>query len=134
VSNIPAFPEFQVVSAVALGGAIGSVARFLAGHYMGALFGPTFPYATLFVNVTGSAFLGLVGTLSIEKPGTVDPLVRLLLTTGFAGGFTTFSAFTFESLALYQRGDGGLAAANIVLNLIVGLISVWAGAVLARAL
>ena len=134
MSNMPTFPEVQVVAAVAFGGAVGSVARFLAGHYLGALLGPTFPWATLLVNVTGSAFLGLIGTLSIEKPGTIDPLVRLLLTTGFAGGFTTFSALSFESLSLYQRGDSGLALANIALNVVVGLISVWVGAVIARAL
>jgi fluoride exporter len=134
VSNVPAFPDLQLVSVVALGGAVGSVARYLAGYYVGALLGPSFPYATLLVNVTGSALLGLVGTLSIDKPGTVDPVVRLLLTTGFAGGYTTFSALTFETLSLYQRGESGLAVGNIALNLIIGMISVWVGAVIARAL
>jgi CrcB protein len=132
VGNVPAFPEYQFVLAIALGGAIGSVARFLAGYYIGAAFGSAFPYATLLVNVLGSLFLGVIGTLTVEKPGTIDPAMRLLLTTGFAGGLTTFSALAFESLELYQRGDTGLAVGNIGLNLLVGLIAVWVGAVIAR--
>jgi CrcB protein len=128
------FPETSQVVSVAIGGAIGSIARFLAGYYMASWYGTTFPWATLFVNVVGSLWLGFIATLAVQKPGLIDPVMRLALTAGFAGGFTTFSTFAFETIALYQRGDNTLALANIALNLIVGLASVWLGIILARLL
>jgi CrcB protein len=130
----PGFPNLTFVVAVALGGAVGSVARFLAGHYMAAWLGTTFPWATLAVNVFGSLWLGFVGTIALGKPGAIDPFTRLLLTTGFAGGFTTFSTFAYETLALYERGDSMLALGNIALNVVVGMVAVILGAVIARAL
>lgn len=134
MANFPEFPEIRLVVSVLIGGGIGSLARFLAGHYMPALLGTSFPWATLFVNVLGSVWLGFIGTVAVQKPGAIDPVIRLLLTTGFAGGFTTFSTFAFESLSLYQRGDTTLALANVGANLIVSLLFVWLGAVLARLL
>lgn len=134
MGTFPDFPDLKLVVAVLVGGAIGSLARFLAGHYMSALFGTSFPWATLFVNVAGSLWLGFIGTIAIQKPGAIDPVIRLLLTTGFAGGFTTFSSLAFESMALYERGDIGIAVANIGANLVVGFIAVWLGAVVARAI
>ncbi len=118
--------------AVALGGAVGSIARFWSGHYFGNWFGTTFPWATLFVNTIGSAFLGYVFSLSLAKPGAIDPNLRLLLTTGFSGGFTTFSAFAWETLNLYQKGDTTLAIANVASNLVLGLLAVFLGYLLGR--
>jgi CrcB protein len=122
------------VGAVLLGGGIGSLARYLAGHYLPIWLGTAFPWATLFVNVAGSMCLGFIGTLAIQKPGVIDPTMRLLLTAGFAGGFTTFSTFTFETLLLYERGSSLLALANIGSNLVIGFMFVWLGAILARLL
>ena len=65
--------------AVALGGCIGSIARFWSGHYFGNWFGTTFPWATLFVNTLGSAFLGYVFSLSLAKPGAIDVYKRQIL-------------------------------------------------------
>jgi len=118
--------------AVALGGCVGSMARFWSGQLFGNWFGTTFPWATLFVNIVGSAFLGFVFSLSLAKPGAIDPTVRLLLTTGFSGGFTTFSAFAWETLSLYQKGDTTLALANIATNLLLGLLAVFLGYLLGR--
>ncbi|MBS2002241.1 MAG: fluoride efflux transporter CrcB [Cyanobacteria bacterium SZAS LIN-5] len=118
--------------AVALGGSVGSIARFWSGQLFSNWFGTTFPWATLFVNIVGSAFLGFVFSFSIAKPGAVDPNVRLLLTTGFSGGFTTFSAFAWETLSLYQKGDTTLALANIGANLLLGFIAVFLGYLLGR--
>lgn len=118
--------------AVALGGSVGSIARFLSGQLFANWFGTTFPWSTLFVNIAGSAFLGFVFSFSIAKPGAVDPNVRLLLTTGFSGGFTTFSAFAWETLSLYQKGDTALALANIAANLLLGFIAVFLGYLLGR--
>jgi CrcB protein len=130
----PGFPNISFVFSVALGGAVGSVTRFLAGHYMAAWLGSSFPWATLAVNVVGSLWLGFIATLALGKPGMIDPWTRLLLTTGFAGGFTTFSTFAYETLALYERGDIMMALGNIGLNLIVGLVAVVLGALIARAI
>lgn len=118
--------------AVAIGGCVGSIARFWAGYFCGNWFGATFPWGTLFVNIVGSAFIGFVFSLSLAKPGAIDPTVLMLLTTGFAGGFTTFSALAWETLSLFQKGDTTLALANIGSNLVLGFIAVFLGYLLGR--
>jgi len=120
------------MGAVLIGGAAGSLSRYLVGHIVGNMAGTMFPWATLAVNVSGSIFLGYVGTIAVLKPGAIDPNIRLLLTTGFAGGFTTYSAFTFETLLLYQQGEFDLVPLNIMCNLLLGFVGVWAGIVIAR--
>ncbi|HEY9680031.1 MAG TPA: fluoride efflux transporter CrcB [Drouetiella sp.] len=125
-------PMLINILVVALGGCVGSVTRYLCGYFFGNWFGTTFPWATLFVNIVGSAFLGFVFSLSLAKPGVVDPNLRLMLTTGFSGGFTTFSAFAWETLSLYQKGDANLALANIASNLVLGLAAVFLGYLLGR--
>ncbi len=113
---------------VAAGGAAGSVARYLVGVAAAGL-AAHFPWATLAVNVAGSFALGLVlGALPPGGPG------RLLLGTGFCGGFTTFSAFSAEALALAERGAAGRAAAYAALSVGLGAAAALAGAALGRAL
>src|SRR5215470_11082188 len=128
--TLPGLPGAEQLLAVLIGGAVGSVARFLVGHIFGNWFGATFPWATLVVNSTGSIWLGYIATMTILKPGTIDPNMRLLLTTGFAGGFTPYSSFAFETLALYQRGEFDLVPLNIVCNLILGFLGAWLGIVI----
>lgn len=118
--------------AVALGGSIGSIARFLSGYYFANWFGTSFPWATLFVNVIGSAFLGFIFNFTMSKPNVLDPNARLLLTTGFCGGFTTFSSFAWETFSLYQKGDTTLALANIASNLVLGFLACYLGYLLGR--
>lgn len=111
-------PTLAAVVAVATGGAVGSVARYLVA----LLFTPTtsaFPYATLLVNVIGSFLLGVLSRL-FEAPDH-NQLLRLALTTGLCGGFTTFSTFSAETLALLQQGRTGRALVYIALSLTLGL-------------
>ena len=106
--------------AVAAGGAIGSVARFWLTGAMTALTGPRFPWGTLLINVLGSFIIGLVAgvTLVPQRVG-MHPDIRIFLMTGVCGGFTTFSAFSLQTLELMQSGDvvqpSGYAIASVVL-------------------
>jgi fluoride exporter len=121
------------IFAAALGGALGSVARYVAGFYAGVLFGSTFPWGTLFVNVTGSFFIGaLVETFALRWHA--DPAVRIFLVTGICGGYTTFSAFSLEVMAMISRGALAHAAAYIVGSVVVSLAALYAGLFLMRRL
>lgn len=90
--------------AVCFGGALGSGARYLFSLLALRLFGAGFPVGTLVVNVVGSVLLGFLFHLSLEDEGGLSPAVGLLLTTGFCGGFTTYSTFNLESLQLLEDG------------------------------
>jgi CrcB protein len=112
---------------VAAGGAAGSVARHLVGlTALGAP--PQFPWGTLAVNVVGSFVLGAV--LGAVPPGAP---ARLLLGTGLCGGFTTFSAFSAEAVALAERGQAGRAAAYVAASVALGVLAAAAGAAAGRA-
>jgi len=128
------FPSLTHIGAVALGGSVGSVLRFFSSYYFSSWLGTTFPYGTLFVNVAGSFWLGFIGTLALNKAGLFDPTVRLLLTTGFAGGFTTFSSLAYETAALYEGGSFDLAIINVASNVLLGLLALVLGIYLARLL
>lgn len=118
--------------AVALGGALGAVARYGSVRLLAAWFGPAFPYGTLAVNVLGSGLAGWLFVRLVEAGGGTDSL-RALLIVGFLGAFTTFSAFSVETLRLFDAGSPGLAALNVVLNLMLCLVAAAAGIALARA-
>jgi fluoride exporter len=90
-----------VIGAVALGGAIGSVVRLLIGTTIQGRVGLTFPVGTLVINVTGSALLGFLIRFALDT-SMVTPAMRALLTTGFCGGYTTFSTFSFETAELIE--------------------------------
>lgn len=89
---------------VLCGGAAGSAARYLAGIWLGGWLGVTFPWGTLFVNILGSLLIGIIATLADES-GWLSADTRILLVTGFLGGFTTFSSFALESLRLAEQRD-----------------------------
>ena len=92
--------------AVAVGGAIGSVGRFWLTGVMTGLTGPRFPWGTLLINVLGSFIIGLVAGLTLTSERVaIHPDVRIFLMTGVCGGFTTFSAFSLQTLELLQTGD-----------------------------
>lgn len=112
---------------VALGGAVGSVARYkLSGWVLHHTTNWTFPAGTFAVNVIGCLVAGVLAGLA-EKHGFLSPDTRLLLFTGVLGGFTTFSAFGLETMFLLKRGDIWVAGANIVLSVSVGLLALWLG-------
>jgi len=117
--------------AVALGGAFGALARYGAGALIARLIGGTFPWATLSVNVLGSFALGLLAPLALSRG--LSPELRLLLTTGFMGAFTTFSTFSLETLQLARAGGVILPLGNALLNLCLGLAACYAGLRLAQA-
>jgi CrcB protein len=112
---------------VALGGAIGSVARFkLSGLVLHHTIDWKFPAGTFAVNVAGCLIAGILAGLA-EKHDLFSADVRLLLFTGLLGGFTTFSAFGLETMLLVKRGEVMIAGSNIVLSVIAGLLALWLG-------
>jgi CrcB protein len=118
---------------VALGGAAGSVARFLSSQWIHALAGRGFPYGTLFVNVSGSLVMGFLYALLVDRMA-LGPEWRALLMVGFLGGFTTFSAFSMETVNLLAAHEFAKAAANIALSLVLCLGGAWLGLLLGRQL
>ena len=118
---------------VALGGVVGCVARYWLSGVVQRLGDHGFPSGTLAVNIVGSLIIGIVMTLSLER-GLVDERLRILLTTGFCGGFTTMSTFSYETFALLQDGEHLLAFANTGVTFAACLGAVWLGSVIARAL
>ena len=96
-------PFGLLVGAVAIGGAAGSVARLLAGEAIQQRIGTSFPVGTLVINVSGSLLLGFIIRIALDVPA-VTPTTRALLTTGFCGGFTTFSTFSYDTAVLLENG------------------------------
>ena len=119
--------------AVALGGAIGSVARFWLTGVVASITGPRFPWGTLLINVLGSFIIGFVASLGLQPGRTPPPFdLRIFLMTGVCGGFTTFSAFSLQTLELLQRGDIQPALGYIGSSVALCLAVVWAGWTLGR--
>lgn len=123
--------ELALVGGVALGGAIGTVARYGLGSFIQARVGLGFPVGTLVINVVGAFLIGVLLELSVEGLA-MNPMARLLLTTGFCGGFTTFSTFSYETVRLVQEGEAPRAAAYVALSLLLALPATLAGIGLAR--
>ena len=119
--------RMTIVLLVGLGGFTGSVIRYLLGVGIRDLSaGSAFPWATLVVNVVGALLIGaLYG--AVENRSFFTPEVRGLLTIGLLGGFTTFSAFSYETLTLLRDGVVAQAFANVVLQMGLGLLAVWIG-------
>ncbi len=114
-------------------GGLGCIARYLASNWTYQLVGRNLPYGTLMVNVLGSFLLGFLMTFGLRS--TIIPAqIRVGMTVGFMGGFTTFSTFSYETLRLLEEGSLWQASANILLNVMLCLLSALAGAVIARAL
>ncbi|MGE0439267.1 MAG: fluoride efflux transporter CrcB [Gemmatimonadales bacterium] len=111
---------------VALGGALGSVARYLLGTVFEARSTAPFPTGTLVINVTGSLLLGLVVGFSLAGPGLTRE-ARALLATGLCGGYTTFSTFSLDVIRLLEVGDYRRAAVYAVLSLVLSLAATGAG-------
>lgn len=119
---------------VAVGGAIGSVARYWLAAAVAALTGPAFPWGTLLINLGGSFVIGWFGVLtSAAGPLDVPAEIRLFVLVGLCGGFTTFSSFSLQTLELLQAGEMLRAGCYIVGSVVLCLLAVWAGASLGRA-
>jgi CrcB protein len=111
---------------VAGGSALGGVARFLIGKGLTGLWATPLPLATLLVNISGSLLIGYIYSV-YGKHGSLSPSALLFLATGICGGFTTFSAFSYENLLLIRSGQTTWAAFYILLSLVLGLLAVFAG-------
>ena len=116
---------------VGLGGFLGANARYLVSRWAAQRFGTAFPYGTFIINITGSFVLGFFLAFIEQRPW-VHPTARLLFSIGFVGAYTTFSTFTFESIALIERGELLLAGINLVGSVTAGMAAVFAGIVLGR--
>jgi fluoride exporter len=116
---------------VTVGGGIGALARYVLSTWVGSIWGVAFPWGTLAVNGIGSFIIGVVMVLSLDR-GIVSADVRLLLTTGFCGGLTTFSTFSYETLALMRSEQWGAAGANTLVNLAVCFAATGLGLVVGR--
>ncbi len=120
---------------IGLGSALGGMARFSVAVLMARAFGETFPWGTLFINVTGSFAIGFY--FALTGPGgrwTVSREVREFVTVGMCGGYTTFSSFSLQTLSLMQRGDWGLAGLNAFGSVALCLLAVSLGVVCALTL
>lgn len=110
---------------VFLGGGLGSVVRYLAGLSLSKSIN-AFPYQTFLVNVIGSLLIGLLlGYFNTQE--STSPQWKLLLVTGFCGGFTTFSTFSFETISLIKTNQIGTAFLYVMLSLIIGIVATYIG-------
>ena len=120
--------SWAALGLIALGGAAGSVARALVAQALPS----RFPWAILLINVVGSLLIGLF----MARLGGVEPESsirwRAILVTGFCGGFTTFSTFSWQTLEQMLKGEWGAAAANVLLSVTLCLLAAWAGYRLGR--
>jgi CrcB protein len=119
----------QTLLSVALGGALGASARYLVNVAMPRLLGHGFPYATMVVNIAGSALMGALVVVLAQKSGT---RFAPFLMTGVLGGFTTFSAFSLDAISLWERGQGTAAFVYVAGSVLLSLAALFAGMMLAR--
>lgn len=116
--------------AVMAGAALGGLARYIVAAAITARLGVRFPIGTFFVNITGCFLIGLLSTILTERSANVT--WGLFLVTGILGGYTTFSAFGWETVQLSRQGNHLLALANVVGSAGIGYLAVWLGAIIAR--
>ena len=122
-----------MIWSVAIGGAVGSVARVLLAGFLQRFSGSGFPYWTLVINVTGSILLGFLMRYLVDGvPVSLE--VRALLTAGFCGGFTTFSTFSYETAMLIEHGDWRRGSVYVALSVAMSIGGTFAGIGLARQL
>lgn len=119
------------LSQVALGGAFGSVLRYLTNVGVMRLIGPGFPYGTLIVNIAGSFAMGFLVVILAHKDAT---RLAPLLMTGLLGGFTTFSAFSLDTLTIWERGQPGLALLYVAGSVGISLAAIAAALTLFRGI
>jgi CrcB protein len=120
---------------IAIGSALGGVARYGCSSLMAHWIGETFPWGTLLVNVVGSFVIGLfVGMTGPDGRLLASPDLRLFVTVGFCGGYTTFSSFSLQTLNLLRDGDVLRAGMNVLASVSLCMLAVWLGYVAAAAL
>ena len=116
---------------VGLGGGIGSILRYLCQKWINESYHHNFPLATFLVNISGCLLIGILYALG-EKGNILSPQTRLLLVTGFCGGFTTFSTFAFENMNLLRIGDSFYFLLYAIGSVAVGIMAVYVGSLLIK--
>ncbi len=116
----------KAIVLVGIGGGLGSILRYITTVFMSRYFPAIFPWGTFTVNVLGCLLVGIILGI-LEKQQLVSSDLKLLLITGFCGGYTTFSAFSSENLGLLQNGNFLLAFLYIGTSILLGIIAVWLG-------
>lgn len=124
--------NLQLLGAVAVGGALGSVARYLVAIGAGRLVGTEFPWGTLVINIAGSFLIGVFAE-SFALSWNVSQTMRVFLTVGICGGFTTFSTFSLDAIVLMQRGEVWAAGAYIAASVVFSILGLFGGLMLVRA-
>ncbi len=122
---------------VALGGALGSMARYWCSDFAARMIGESFPWGTLSVNVLGSFIIGLMAAMSaVDSRFLISADIRIFVMVGICGGYTTFSSFSLQTLNLMREGEWLAAGANIGGSVVLCMLAVWggyvAGALLSR--
>lgn len=116
----------KLVLLIGLGGFIGTVARFLSQQLVFKIYPAVFPYGTLTVNIAGCFLIGVFYTV-FEKNNVLSPEWRLFLTTGFCGGFTTFSAFTYEGVQMMDNKDYFYLVMYAAISVVAGIAATYLG-------
>ncbi|MGC2402007.1 MAG: fluoride efflux transporter CrcB [Acidobacteriaceae bacterium] len=116
---------------IAIGGALGSITRYLVGFTVASRMGTRFPYGTFVINLSACIIIGFSMTLMSQRTG-LNPAWRFLIPIGFVGAYSTFSTFEWETFVTLQTGAYMIAALYVSLSCLFGLLAVWLGAFLAR--
>jgi len=116
---------------IALGGALGAVARYWVGAVIGQRLGTRFPYGTFFINVSGCFIIGVLITVLDERT-SLPPAWRFLLPVGFVGAYTTFSTFELETFQKVAQGHPAIALLNVAASVVIGYIAVYLGVLSGR--
>ncbi|KJC60653.1 camphor resistance protein CrcB [Bradyrhizobium sp. LTSPM299] len=124
--------NIHLLAAVAIGGSLGSVARYLVAIGAARLVGTGFPWGTLVINIVGSFLIGVFAE-SFALTWNVSQTLRVFLTVGICGGFTTFSTFSLDAIVLMQRGEVRPAAAYIAASVALSILALVGGLYLVRA-
>lgn len=118
---------------IAIGGALGSIARFWVGSTVAGRMGTRFPYGTFIVNITACIIIGF-SIVFLDRRVTWNPAWRFLIPVGFIGAYSTFSTFEWETFVNLQTGAFFIAALYVLLSIILGLGGVWCGVMLAKTI
>jgi CrcB protein len=118
---------------ISIGGILGANARYLVGNWAAQKLGVSFPYGTIIVNISGAFALGIFIAF-LQDRAFVHGNYRLFFATGFCGAYTTFSTLTYETLRLFQDGSFLLGFANLLGTVVIGMVAVYCGFALGRAI
>ncbi len=125
-------PNLRVPMAISFGAIAGALSRYYLTLWFAKNFGTAFPYGTFFINLTGCLGMGFFVTFALERMAIIPPEVRLMVTTGFLGAYTTFSTYGLESVSLLRDRNFSVMSFYWSGSAILGVISVQLGIMLAR--